>query len=322
MSELEALGVTDELRAAAKGRSAALGRVVRQDRGYVLVATDEGTELIETRTARTGAPVVGDWVAFEGGVVVELLARRTLFRRADPLGEGEQALAANIDVVVVVCGLDRPLRTARVNRFLAQAWDSGARPLIVLSKSDLAADGAGAEAQVRTDHPGVDVATVSSVTGAGLDALRQQVAGATIALVGESGAGKSSLLNALAGHDVAGTGEVRASDAKGRHTTTRRELYVLGEGTIVIDTPGLRAVGIYAEPEAVAASFPDIEAIGERCRFDDCSHRTEPGCAVVAAVDQGELAPARYAAYHELLDEAFALAAASEPGAAKRRRRR
>jgi ribosome biogenesis GTPase / thiamine phosphate phosphatase len=157
---------------------------------------------------------------------------------------------------------------------------------------------------VASEHPGTEVVAVSSRTGHGIQALARSLGRHTVVLLGESGAGKSSLLNALAGEEVALTGDVREVDAKGRHTTTRRELHLLPGGGIVVDTPGIRAIGLYADPDAIDAAFPDIEERASDCRFADCTHDHEPGCAVRAAVEAGELAPARLAAYHELHAEA------------------
>lgn len=280
------------------------GRVVRQDRGWVQVARPDGVHAARTRADRVGTPVVGDWVVVVDDEVAAVLERRSALRRADPVGEGEQVLAANLDRVVVVAGLDRPVKAGRIQRAAAQAWDAGAEPTVVLTKGDLVDDADRARAEVAAEHPGTEVVVVSSRTGAGIDELRAALGGDTVVLLGESGAGKSSLLNALAGVDVAATGEVRATDAKGRHTTTRREMHLLPGGGIVVDTPGIRAIGLYVDPEAVDAAFPDIDELSARCRFSDCTHDHEPGCAVLAAVESGDLAGARLAAYHELHAEA------------------
>ena len=280
------------------------GRVVRQDRGWVQVATADGVHATRTRADRVGTPVVGDWVVVADDEVAAVLARRNALRRADPVGEGEQVLAANLDRVLVVLGLDRPIKSGRVQRAVAQAWDADAEPIAVLTKADLAADPTAAVAELAEEHPGLDVVAVSSRTGEGIDDLRATIAGGTVVLLGESGAGKSTLLNALGDDALAETGEVRASDAKGRHTTTRRELHLLPGGGLVVDTPGVRAIGLYAVPEAIDAAFRDIEDLAERCRFGDCAHRNEPGCAVQVAVAAGELDTERLAAHRELHAEA------------------
>jgi ribosome biogenesis GTPase len=277
-----------------------VGRVVRQDRGWVQVATAEGVDGFRTRADRVGTPVVGDWVIVADHEVVAVLERRNALRRADPVGEGEQVLAANLDRVLVVMGLDRPVKPGRVQRAVAQAWDADAEPIAVLTKGDLVDDPEAVADALRAEHPGLDVVAVSSHTGTGLAELREQVAGGTVVLLGESGAGKSSLLNALGDETLAETGAVREHDAKGRHTTTRRELHLLTGGGLVVDTPGVRAIGLYAVPEAIDAAFRDIEDLAESCRFADCAHQHEPGCAVQEAVAAGTLDGERLAAYREM----------------------
>jgi ribosome biogenesis GTPase len=277
-----------------------VGRVVRQDRGWVQVATSDGVIPARTRADRVGTPVVGDWVVVLDDEVHTVLARRNALRRADPVGEGEQVLAANLDRVLVVLGLDRPIKSGRVQRAVAQSWDADAEPIAVLTKADLSADPSAAVDALAAEHPGLDVVAVSSHTGAGLAELRAHVAGGTVVLLGESGAGKSSLLNALGDDALAETGDVREHDAKGRHTTTRRELHLLPGGGLVVDTPGVRAIGLYAVPEAIDAAFRDIEDLMEQCRFADCAHDQEPGCAVQAAVTAGRLDPERLATYRQM----------------------
>lgn len=281
-----------------------VGRVVRQDRGWVQVAGTDGVASARTRADRVGTPVVGDWVILVDDEVAAVLERRNALRRADPVGEGEQVLAANLDRVVVVLGLDRPVKAGRVQRAVAQAWDADAEPIAVLTKSDLVEDAASVVADVADEHPGLDVIAVSSRTGAGIDELRSLLAGGTVVLLGESGAGKSSLLNALGDDALADIGAVRDADAKGRHTTTRRELHLLEGGGLVVDTPGVRAIGLYAVPEAIDAAFRDIEDLAEHCRFGDCAHGDEPGCSVQAAVAAGDLSVERLASYRDMHAEA------------------
>ena len=304
MSGLDELGWDDDWRALAETAGGIPGRVVRQDRGWVQVATADDVVAARTRADRVGTPVVGDWVTVVDDEVAAVLDRRNVLRRADPVGEGSQALAANLDNVLVVLGLDRPVKSGRVQRAVAQAWDADAEPIAVLTKSDLVPDADAIRDEVAAEHHGLDVLVVSSRTGAGIAELRDRIAGGTIVLLGESGAGKSSLLNALAGGDVAETGDVREFDGKGRHTTTRRELHLLPGGGIVVDTPGLRAIGLFADPEAIDAAFRDIETLAERCRFADCGHDREPGCAVQAAVADGALSAERLETYRAMLSEA------------------
>lgn len=304
MTGLDELGWDDEWAAQARAVDGVPGRVIRQDRGWVQVALADGVVAARTRADRVGTPVVGDWVMVSDDEVAAVLERRNALRRADPVGEGEQVLAANLDNVLVVLGLDRPVKSGRIQRAVAQAWDADAEPIAVLTKADLVPDAAATRAVVEAEHPELDVMAVSSRTGAGVAELRMRISGGTIVMLGESGAGKSSLLNALAGDVVAGTGDVRAFDAKGRHTTTRRELHLLPDGGIVVDTPGVRSIGLYATPESVDAAFRDIEDLTERCRFADCAHDHEPGCAVQAAVEAGELASERLDVYREMHAEA------------------
>ncbi|HSP02477.1 MAG TPA: ribosome small subunit-dependent GTPase A [Acidimicrobiales bacterium] len=304
---LEALGWDESRRAEVEAIDApggVPGRVVRQDRGWVQVARADGVHGARTRADRVGTPVVGDWVVVVDDEVAAVLERRGVLRRADPVGEGEQVLAANLDRVLVVAGLDRPVKAGRIQRAAAQAWDAGAEPTVVLTKADLVADPESLRAGVAAEHPGTDVVAVSSRTGQGVDELAHALGGDTVVLLGESGAGKSSLLNALAGAEVALTGDVRAFDAKGRHTTTRRELHLLPGGGIVVDTPGIRAIGLFVDPEAIDAAFSDIDDLSAQCRFNDCTHDHEPGCAVRAAVEAGELSAERLEAFGELHAEA------------------
>ena len=302
--DLDELGWDQAWAAAAAEHRGDPGLVVRQDRGWVQTATRAGVVAVRTRADRVGTPVVGDWVTVADDEVAAVLPRRNVLRRADPVGEGEQVLAANLDRVLIVMGLDRPVKAGRVQRAAIQAWDAGVAPVVVLTKADLVEDPEHLGASIAADHPGTEVVVVSSVRGDGIAQLRERVRGEHVVLLGESGAGKSSLLNALAEDDLSEIGDVRASDAKGRHTTTRRELHLLPEHGVVVDTPGLRAIGLYADPFAVEQAFPDLSEIGERCRFHDCSHDEEPGCAVRAARDAGEITPQRLADYRELLAEA------------------
>ena len=238
--------------------------------------------------------VAGDWVATGDGRLVAVLERRTLLaRRAAGRADAVQPIAANVDVVVAVQGLDRPLRIRRLHRALALARDAGATPVVVLAKADLD-DQAASRALAAEAALGVDVHAVSARTGHGLDALAALAApDRTLVLIGESGAGKSSLVNALAGTEVLAVRDVRDGDAKGRHTTTARHLVPLPGGGCLIDTPGVRELGLWSSQEGVAATFSDITALAADCRFSDCRHDGEPGCAVARAVEEGRLDRAR-----------------------------
>jgi ribosome biogenesis GTPase len=283
-------------------------RVLRHDGTALLVATPDGVTQIRVRPNVEPDPTVGDWLACRDGELVAVLPRTGLLRRRDVGGDREQPLAANVDVVLLVCGLDRPVKPGRIARGATLAWDAGATPAVVLTKAAIAADADSIVARVQAEHPALDALVTSADEGIGLDRLRALVRARTVVMLGESGAGKSSLLNGLLGNRAADVGRVRGGDAKGRHTTTARELHLLpGEGAL-IDTPGIRAVGLWVDPDAVARTFDDIDALAAGCRFNDCAHDTEPGCAVVAAVDEGILAPERLASFRSLRREAISAA--------------
>jgi len=253
-------------------------------------------------------PVVGDWVVLDRThTPVATLPRDSLLRRrAAGTGEKEQPMAANVDLVLVVCGLDRPVRSGRIQRTITIALDAGAESLVVLTKADKVGPEVAAEAEmvVAEVDPELEVVTLSAKGGWGIDDLLERVGQRTVALIGESGAGKSTLVNALMAGEVAAEGDVREGDSKGRHTTTHRELHLLDGGGILVDTPGIREVGIWTDTDAVAESFPDIEELAGQCRFRDCAHQAEPGCAVRAAVTDGRLPAERLAAWRALDAEA------------------
>lgn len=288
---------------AALGRDGAVpARVGRVDRGGALALAVAGPVRVEA-----DGLVTGDWVALAHGRLHAVLERRTLLaRRAAGRAGVPQPIAANVDVVVVVQGLDRPLRDRRLHRALALAWDAGARPLVALTKADLD-DEAPSRALAAEAALGVDVLAVSAARGEGLAALAARAApDRTLVLVGESGAGKSTLANALAGRDALATGVVRAGDAKGRHTTTARHLVPLPGGGALIDTPGVRELGLWGGEEGVAGAFADISRLAGGCRFSDCRHAGEPGCAVAAAAGAGDLDLRRLESFRDLAREAEA----------------
>ena len=300
-----------------------VGRVVRHDGAGLMVATADGPP----RRAMFGpsvvpAPVVGDWVVLDRHDTPRAtLPRDSLLRRRAAGGEGEQALVANLDVVLIVCGLDRPVRLGRIQRTVTLANDAGADSVVVLTKADRAAAEAvtAARATVAEVDPSLPVLLVSATSGAGIDDLATHVGDRTVALIGESGAGKSTLVNRLVAEEVAEEGAVRAGDSKGRHTTTSRELHLLAGGGVLVDTPGIREVGVFAEQEAVAETFPDIDELVLQCRFNDCAHLSEPGCAVSAAVADGDLDEGRLARWRALRAEVEAAEARSDPAAGRRR---
>ncbi len=252
-----------------------------------------------------GTPAVGDWVALDGTVAVAVLTRRSTFERSTSNRQTvAQVVAANVDTVFIVAPLIGRPRPRLLQRALAMAWQSGATPVVLLTKSDIAVDVAERIADAQADAVGADVFAVSSATGDGLDALVTYLAaGQTVAMIGPSGAGKSTLTNALgAGTFALQTGAVR-DDGKGRHTTTARELVVLPSGAVAIDTPGLRGLALWEAEEGIGAAFSDIVEFAADCRFADCAHHGEPGCAVGRAIAEGDLDAARFADYEKLLRE-------------------
>jgi ribosome biogenesis GTPase len=284
------------------------GRVVRHDGTGVLVALPDGLRSVPWRRSIDPLPAVGDWVVVADGAAAAVLDRTSLLTRRAAGADAPQPLAANVDLVLVACGLDRPVKAGRINRTVTLAWDAGAVPLVVLTKADLSPDAAAGGDAVRAAHPGVDVVVTSAASGDGIDELRSAVHDRTVVLIGESGAGKSSLTNALVADEVAATGHVRGGDAKGRHTTTARQAHLVPGGGLLIDTPGLRQVGLWADAEAVTATFADLDELAAGCRFNDCRHANEPGCAVLAAVHAGTLVAERLDAWRALEREAAALA--------------
>lgn len=298
------------------------GRVVRVDRGSCLVATADGLVraspyALASRRARLElVPATGDWVALiddpdEGHAVVDVVPRWSAISRKDPDERvtAEQVLAANVDLLAVVCALDRSLVQNRVERMVAVAWESGALPVVVLTKADVASD----LAQVVNDAEavagvGVSVHVTSAVSGQGIDDLRALLQPCrTLAVIGPSGAGKSSLVNQLAGAAIQSTGKVRDADRRGRHTTTTRDLVLVPTGGVLLDTPGLRSLPLWDADSGVAATFADVEELAAGCRFRDCRHEQEPGCAVRAGVESGALEARRLESYHKLHRELVAL---------------
>jgi ribosome biogenesis GTPase len=291
------------------------GRVVRVDRGQCDVVTADGLLRADTAFVTPHDPLrvvcTGDWVAVEPGgnprYVRTYLPRRTAFVRSTSSKRSEgQILAANVDHAIVAVSLAVELDLGRIERFLALAWESGAQPVVVLTKADLVPDAATLAhlvQDVETTAPGVPVLTVSAHDGDGLDVLVAVVSGGTSVLLGQSGAGKSTLANALIGEDVMDVRAARDVDGKGRHTTTTRNLLALPGGGVLIDTPGLRGVGLFDAESGVGQVFSEIAELAERCRFHDCAHEAEPGCAVLAAVASGELGERRLESYRKLIRE-------------------
>ncbi len=335
---LSSLGWNDSL---AAGLPAGLipARVARVDRGAAEVLYAGGQLQVHygahVRRAAAADPValpcVGDWAALrelpEGRFELEaLLPRRTAFvrggvgrlSRGGLSGDSQgQVLAANVDVVFVAEPALHATDTAdlgRIERLLALAWESGALPVVLITKSDLVGEGLDfLIREVRTAAPGVDVHAVCSISGEGVDIVRGHLEGTRTAVVlGASGAGKSTLVNALAGAEVMETQQVRAGDGRGRHTTVHRELIPLSNGGLIIDTPGIRRIGLYDMGEGVDMVFSDIEELAERCRFADCGHDSEPGCAVIAAIEDGSLPERRLESWNKLQREAAWMASRSD----------
>lgn len=301
------------------------GRVVRDHRGYFRVRTTEG-ELIATvagrlkhRAASAAAlPAVGDFVAMRRveeaghhqgrGVIQQVLPRTTVFKRkaAGHLTE-EQVVASNIDTVFIVCGLDSDYSPRRVERYLILARESGAASVVLLNKADKTNQADRAVEEVKALAGETPVHLIAAKHRVGLEVLPPYLgAGQTIAFLGSSGAGKSTLINRLLGEERQATREVREADSKGRHTTTERQMFRLASGALAIDTPGMRELQLWSSAEEVEGAFADIETLAAACRFRDCTHRTEPGCAVRVAVETGALRAERYEHFSKLRSEAKA----------------
>lgn len=318
------------------------GRVLTEERGQYLVATatGEGPASPSGRLRHDGNldptaawPAVGDWVALdpapasasagEHRLIQRVLPRRTAVIRRSP-GDRRlpsQVLAANVDTVFVVTSMNADFNVRRLERYMTVAWESGAWPVVLLSKADLANDHEAFLADATAVAPGVVLVPVSAVTGEGLDAVRAYLgAGRTVVFMGSSGVGKSSIVNALAGAPLLATAAIREGDGRGRHTTTRRQLVRLA-GALLIDTPGLRELGIM-DGDGVAAAFEDVELAAGKCRFSDCEHRSEPGCAVRAAIADGTLDAGRLEAWRKLEREAERAAIATDALARRAERKK
>ena len=295
------------------------GRVMTEERGVVHVMTATGPVVAtlagRLRHASEGdvdvlLPAVGDWVgladAGPGTAVVQaVLPRSSAIVRRSPTDRSlpTQVLASNVDVAFVVMSLNADFNLRRLERYVAVAWESGALPVVLLSKADLTEDPDGMRVAAEATAPGVEVIPVSAVTGKGIEAVRAHLGpGRTVVFIGSSGVGKSSLINALAGSELLATASIREDDARGRHTTTRRQLVRLVDG-LVIDTPGLRELGL-TDGEGLADTFGDVDTVASDCRFSDCRHASEPGCAVRAALADGSLDAGRFSAFQKLEREA------------------
>jgi ribosome biogenesis GTPase len=299
-------------------------RVLEEQKDLLRVGTARGTLRAVTagrlRHAAAGPeelPAVGDWVAVDARAPAEgrsrvhaLLPRRTALLRKTAFRRTQaQVVAANLDTVFCVTSLNRDFNPRRLERYLALVWESGARPVLLLNKADLCADAEARRAEAETLAMGVPVHTVSARDGLGLDALGPHlVAGETTAVIGSSGVGKSTLINRLAGAELLLVKEIRTDDDRGRHTTTHRQLVRLPAGALLIDTPGMRELALWESEEGLEQAFSEIEEVASRCRFRDCGHDGEPGCAIRAALDDGTLDAERWASYVKLKRELAHLA--------------
>jgi ribosome biogenesis GTPase len=325
LDQLEGLGLNAEMKAHARvpvGEGLQIARVVAEHRESYVVRDHHGLRDAEVAGKfrfsiqhREQFPCVGDWVAVAGdtapAVIHRVLPRRSLLsRRAAGDKTERQPIAANMDIVFVMQGLDLPFNARRIERSIVIVRESGALPAILLGKSDLL-ELPDVEALVEAARrllSGVEVLSCSSVTGEGIGRIREMVGpGITGCIVGPSGAGKSRLINTLAGEPLLAVREVRESDARGRHTTTLRQLVSVPDGGMLIDTPGMREIGLWHSETGLGETFPEIGELAEECRFRDCTHTHEPGCAVLRALDQGALAPDRYESYCKLRDEGRAM---------------
>lgn len=299
------------------------GRITSEAKGLYRVYTEFGEiwgevtgKLRHQATGRDDYPAVGDWVAIAirkeeaRGTINAVLPRFSKFsRKTAGVKTVEQIVAANVDTVFLVAALNQDFNPRRLERYLVLAWESGSNPVIVLSKSDLCVNIAEAVSQTEAVAVGVPIHIVSSYLDNGVEALSQYLgAGNTVALLGSSGAGKSTLANKLFGEEILETGHIREEDGKGRHTTTSRELVVLPGGGLLIDTPGMRELQLWEADDGLSASFADVETFAADCRFHDCGHGKEPGCAVQEALRSGELDAARFESYLKLQRELAYLA--------------
>ena len=316
---LEAYGFTPALRASLAARVLndeipARVTAVHKERYALVCERGECYGKLKSATYFNGAaeefPTTGDFVLLQyneqgDSIITHTLPRRSYFARKNPTqGEGEQAVAANFDSVFIMQSLNHDFNPKRLERYLTLAWQSGAVPVVVLTKADLLEQYDEPIREVMRVAAGVDVFPVSAKSGYGIDALSAYLApGKTIVLLGSSGVGKSSFVNALAGEEVMAVNEIREDDSKGRHTTTHRQLILLSSGVMIIDTPGMRELGMLDSTAGLSESFADVERYFSQCRFGNCRHESEPGCAVQAAIAAGELPRERLESYQKLQRE-------------------
>ncbi len=318
-----------------RGLSAA--RVILLNRGHYLLQTGKA-EIEASLTGRlrheaqsaADLPAVGDWVVIKlaadgaSAVIHDVLPRKTrLSRNVAGSKTEEQVVAANVDTVFLVMGLDGDFNLRRMERLLATAWEGGALPVVVLNKADLSDDAEGRRRDVERVAPGVVVLSLSAQEDRGLEQLHPFLkVGETVVLIGSSGVGKSTLINRLLGREAMRTAGVRAGDDRGRHTTTHRQMFELPGGGLLIDNPGLREIQLWSSGGALGDTFEEIEALAEKCRFGDCQHSSEPGCAVLAAVGEGILAEDRLNSHRNLQKELRYLEIKQDEGAERAERKK
>jgi ribosome biogenesis GTPase len=309
---------------------------VEHRRAYVLyteageLAGEAAGKLYHGAGSAADLPKVGDWVAVSPlvgepkAIIRQVLPRRTKFsRKAAGEHDTEQVIAANIDRLFIVQGLDHDFNLRRLERYLVMAWESGAEPVILLNKADLCGNVEEYTGAVAEIAPGVPVIAISAREGLGIEELGRLLReGETVAFIGSSGVGKSTLINRLLGADHLKTAEVRAADSRGRHTTTHRELFLLPGGGLVIDTPGLRELQLWYSEQGLDETFADIEELARNCHFADCTHSHESKCAVLEALRSGSLSQARYASYQKLLKEMSALEARTDRRAKRKKQKK
>jgi len=299
------------------------GRIIADYGQMLRVFSDAGEILVNRPVKKLDDAIqlaVGDWVALEHSAETQsmhvhiALTRKTKFSRAAAgIEVKEQIVAANVDTVFLIQSLNRDFNMRRLERYLIAAWESGAVPVVVLTKADCCDDVADRVTAVYATCPGVEVHSISCVTGEGIEEIRKYfVPGKTVALLGSSGVGKSTLVNTLAGKELLKTQEIREDDSRGRHTTTHRELLLLPEGGLILDTPGMRSLSLWEADAGMEVMFGDVEELTKQCRFHDCNHRNEPGCAVREALDTGKLEMKRWESWLKLQKELVHLEAKKE----------
>lgn len=296
-----------------------LGRVSIQYKNLYMIETEQGSlhgringKMLYNAAGKDDFPAVGDWVVLDRdneangeAVIQHIITRKSKFSRKEAGGNFEsQIVAANIDILFICMSLNNNFNLRRMERYISVGWDSGAVPVIVLTKSDLCADYETKVSDVRRSAIGIDVVVTSNVENLGVENIRTYMkTGITAAFIGSSGVGKSTLINNLCGSDMLDTGAIGEND-KGKHTTTHREMVVLSEGGVVIDTPGMRELHVLDNETGIENSFSDIDELSKKCKFSNCQHETEPGCAVREAIDKGEITLERYLNYVKLQKEA------------------